>query len=43
MRGRVIWNLKSVRQTNRKHHWAMESQLESFKDFKTIMSGDFPL
>ena len=43
MRGRVVEVLKSVRQTNIKYHWEMDSQPESFNGFTTIMSGIFLL
>ena len=42
MRGRVIWNLKSVRRTSRHHHWVMDSNPETFKGLTTIMIGDYP-
>ena len=32
-----------VKQTYKKNHWEMESQLESIKDITLKMSGDFPL
>ena len=38
--GRVVLVLKGVRQTNRQHHWEMDSKPETFKDLQQIMTSD---
>ena len=40
MTGRVVWILKSVRHTNIKYHWAMESMPKKFKELQKIMIND---